>query len=204
MRRATPSAEGRAGERGMSLIEALIAMALLLLVAIGILPLFTRAMVNNAAGSEATQTANNAREQLEDLGQLSFNNVALRLTGGNQLLTVEDYYMGEPMVQGDERWAPEDSISEQVLYERTTRVRQFSLNGLRDDDADNVIEVIDGIVDDDEDGEFDNPLPEGTDTQFVHLKEVAVEIVTPRAGNSGGPGPLGAAPTYHVRTFKAY
>lgn len=204
MRGATPSAEGRAGERGMSLIEALIAMALLLLVAIGILPLFTRAMVNNAAGSEATQTANNARAQLEDLAQLSFNNVALRLDGGDELLTVEEYYMGQPMVQGDERWAPANSDTEQVLYERTTRVRQFSLNGLQDDDADNVIDSIDGIGDGDHDGEFDNPLPDGTDTQFVHLKEVAVEIVTPRATNSGGPGPLGAAPTYHVRTFKAY
>lgn len=197
-------ARGRAGERGLSLIEALIAMALLLLVAIGILPLFTRSMVNNAAGSEATQTANHARGQLEDLAQLSFNNVALRLDGDAQLLTRDDYFSGVLLEQGDERWEEPGDGDGVVLFQRTTRVQQFSLNGLDDTDSDNVIDGIDGLTDGDDDGELDNPLPDGTAAQFVHLKEVAVEVVTPRAAGGGPAGPLGAAPTYQVRALKAF
>jgi type II secretory pathway pseudopilin PulG len=195
---------GRAGERGLSLIEALIAMALLLLVAIGILPLFTRSMVNNAAGSEATQTANHARGQLEDVAQLSFNNVALRLAGGNQLLTEDAYFSGELMEQGDEHWETAGNGTGLVLYNRTTRVRQYSLNGLVDSDADNVIDGIEGLTDADDDGEFDNPMPDGTATQFLHIKEISVEVITPRAANGRNAGPLGSAPTYQVRSFKSF
>lgn len=195
---------GRAGERGLSLIEALIAMALLLVVAIGILPLFTRAMVNNAAGSEATQTANHARGQLEDLAQLSFNNVALRLAGGTELLTRDDYFSGVLLEQGDEHWDEPEGGDGAVLFERTTRVRQFSLNGLDDADSDNIIDGIQGLTDADHDGEFDNPLSDGTAVQFLHVKEVAVEVVTPRAAGGGPAGPLGAAPTYQVRALKSF
>lgn len=191
---------GPAGERGLSLIEALIAMALLLLIAIGILPLFTRAMINNAAGSQATQTANHARGQIEDLTQLSFNNLALRVDAGAERLTDDAYFSGAPLGQGDEHWEAPGAGNGTVLAQRTTRVRQFSLNSLDDSDSDGIIDKIEGLVDGDEDGEFDNPQPSGTAVQFLHVKEVAVEVVTPRAPNS----PLGTAPTYQVRTIKSY
>ncbi len=83
-------------------------------------------------------------------------------------------------------------------------MQQFSLNGLDDTDADNVIDGIQGLADADGDGEFDNPLPDGTAVQFLHVKEVAVEVVTPRAAAGGPAGPLGAAPTYQVRALKSF
>ncbi len=197
-------ARGRAGERGLSLIEALIAMALLMLVAIGILPLFTRSMINNAAGSEATQTANHARAQLEDLAQLSFNNVALRIDDGAELLTRDDYFAGTLLEQGDERWEEPGDGDGVVLFQRITRVQQFALHGPIDSDSDNVLDGIEGLTDEGADGEFDDPQPAGTPTQFLHLKEVAVELVTPRGAAGGPAGPLGSAPTYQVRSFKAF
>jgi type II secretory pathway pseudopilin PulG len=206
-RRARSAARrSRGGERGLSLIEALIAMALLLLVAIGILPLFTRAMVNNAAGSEATQAANHARQQLEELGQLPFNNDVLAIAAGNQLLTEDAYFSGDQNRQGDEFFAAAGAGNGFELWDRTTRVRQFGMRGVVDDDADNVIDGLVGLEDDNDDGEIDSPLAAGTDVAFVHFKELSVELASPRDDPSGarGPGPLGAAPAYRVRTFKSF
>lgn len=189
-------------ESGLSLIEALIAMALLLLVAIGILPLFTRSILNNAAGSEATQTANGARVQLEEVTRLPFNNVALRLAGGSELLTRQVYFATDRNVLGDETWVDAGSVTGQVLYNRATRVRQFGLNAPIDENADNIVDGFEGLVDGDGNGEFDNPLADGTDPQFVHFKEVAVEVARP--GDRASGGPVGRAPTYRVRAIKSF
>lgn len=196
-------------ERGMSLVEALLAMALLLLVAIGILPLFTRAMVNNAAGGEATAVANHARHRLEEFGQLPFNNLALTIEDGNERLTADVYYSGDDNAQGDETWAQAGSGSGAQLRDRVSRVRQFRLvdpPGAIDDDLDGVIDGLGGLTDDPADGEFDDPLDDTTDITTVHLKEISVELVNPRddPANPGGGGPLGASPPYRVRTFRAF
>jgi type II secretory pathway pseudopilin PulG len=193
---------GAFAQSGLTLIEALIAMALLLLVAIGILPLFTRSILNNAAGSEATQTANNARIQLEEMTRLPFNNLSIRLAGGSELLMREVFSASDRDVLGDETWVDAGSVTGPVLYNRATRVRQFGLNAPIDANADNVLDGFEGLVDTNLDGEFDNPLADGTDPQFVHFKEVAVEVARP--GNSASAGPLGRAPTYRVRSIKSF
>jgi len=199
----------RRGERGLSLIEALIAMALLLLMAIGILPLFTRAMVNNAAGSEATHSANHARHRLDELGQLPFNNDALEVTAGNELLLQDRYFSGNQHLQGDEDWDAVGAGSGFELWDRTTRVRQFRLvfpPGAVDTDLDGVIDALSGLDDTDDDGEFDAPLGPTPDLSSIHLKEIAVELASPRDDPTGarGTGPLGAAPAYRVRTLKQF
>jgi len=189
------------GERGMSLVEALIAMALLLLVAIGILPLFTRAMVNNAAGSEATAVANHARHRLEELGQLPFNNLAMTIEDGNERLTADVYYSGDFNAQGDETWAQAGSGSGAQLRDRVSRVRQFELvdpPGAVDSDLDGVVDGFGGFGDEDRDGEFDDPLGP-VDPAAVDLKEISVELVSPRQG-----GPLGTSPRYRVRNLRAF
>ncbi len=197
------------GERGMSLVEALIAMALLLLVAIGILPLFTRAMVNNVAGSEATQAANHARHRLEELGQLPINNVGLAVTAGNELLNQDQYFSGNEIVHGDEEWAAAGSGTGFDTWMRTTRVRQFRLidpPGAIDADLDGVVDAIGGLEDLDQDGEFDDPLGPTTDISSIHVKEISVELVSPRDDPTGarGAGVLGAAPAYRVREMKPF
>lgn len=200
----------RPGARGMSLVEALIAMALLLLVAIGILPLFTRAMVNNAAGGEATAVANHARYRLEELGQLPFNNDALTVQNGVEVMVADHYFSGDPNRQGDEIWAAAGSGTGAEVRDRTSRVRQFRLidpPGAIDADLDGVIDGLGGLADTDEDGEFDDPQGPTLDITTVHLKETSVELVNPRddpADPNRRAGALGAAPPYRVRSFRAF
>lgn len=200
------------GEVGMSLVEALVAMALLLLVSIGVLPLFTRSMVNNAAGSEATSVANHARHRLEELGQLPFNNDTIAIADGTTEQLIDDrYFAGSIRSRGDEEWAAAGGGTGPELRNRTTRVRQFRLNNAPgtnlDQDLDGIVDTLPGLEDDDpEDGEFDDPLGFTVDLTSIHLKEISVELNNPRddPDNPGGVGPLGAAPTYRLRTFRTF
>ena len=55
----------RHSEAGFSLIEGLIAAALLLLVLVSILPLFTQSMLNNATGNDSSYISNAAVDGFE-------------------------------------------------------------------------------------------------------------------------------------------
>ena len=61
-----------AATKGFSLIEVLMAMALLVVVVAGLLPLFTRSVLENLEGKESTLSVNHARSELETQKQLSF------------------------------------------------------------------------------------------------------------------------------------
>ena len=63
--RATPGPEA-----GFSLIEALIATGILLMIAIGIIPLFASSILNNTRGADSTTATNFSRSQLESLERL--------------------------------------------------------------------------------------------------------------------------------------
>lgn len=204
-----PPPAGR-GQLGMSLVEALIAMALLLMVAIGILPLFTRAMINNAAGSEATNVANHARHRLEELGQLPFENVGITVAAGSQLLVNDVYFTGDHNLRGDELWAAAGAGTGSRIRGRATRVRQFQLvnpPGPIDNDLDGVVDDLGGLQDSGPvDGEFDDPLPATVVDSRVHVKEVTVELASPNEDPSTGvaSGTLGSAPVYRVRTLRTF
>lgn len=121
--RTPPSA--RDAQAGFSLIETLIAAALLLLVALGVLPLFSNSIINNVQGNLASQTANFARAELERLRQLPKNHPELTPLTGTELVTVFHYSesKGEWVLDAD--W----NGSEVELYRMTTRIRQFALDG---------------------------------------------------------------------------
>jgi Tfp pilus assembly protein PilV len=53
-------------ERGLSIVEVLIASALLLIIALGILPLFSRSIISNRQGLDSTEVSNMARTQMEE------------------------------------------------------------------------------------------------------------------------------------------
>lgn len=113
----------RAHEVGFSLIETLIAAALLLLVALGILPLFSNSIVNNVQGNLASQTANFAREEAERLRQLPLNHPELTPVGGTELVTDWHYSTAKGEWVLDANW----DGSEVDFYHMRTRIRQFSL-----------------------------------------------------------------------------
>lgn len=165
----TPSHE-RHGAAGFSMIEALIAAAILLIIALGLIPLFSRAITDNTNGNDATQASNGGRTQLEDLLGLPFTNTKLAVPlDGTEALTTDSFAMGDPHQVGDvdEGWwsgAPADKGT--VLWTRTTRVRQYSVGDLSD-------------------GKLDTPLAGNTAPNFVQLKEIEVVMNNPKQGILG-------------------
>jgi type II secretory pathway pseudopilin PulG len=155
-----PSAAARPQTAGFSLVEVLIAAFILLIIALGLMPLFTRSIQMNLSGNDSTQLTNLARTHLEEMFQLDFNDPALTVTAGTERLTTE--YWSESAKAWQPGAAPSTSDAPWV---RTTRVRQFSLSGL---------------VDADEDGEYDLPLPAGSDATTVHGKEIQVRVESNR------------------------
>ncbi len=188
----------RSQEGGFSIIEVLVGFFILLLVLIGLLPMFTRSVVQNIAGREATVVTNHGGTQLESLQQVTFNNWEVEVTAGTVRQTVDYWAQGLQDKLGDETWT-DDPGTEVASWERTTEVRQFSINGVVDTDLDGVLDGLVGIEDDDYDGYFDNPLQAGTTPNAIHLKEVRVLIESQRnAFGAGGPTRL------ELRSLKAF
>lgn len=163
LRRVSRKTPRPGAEAGFSMIEALIAAAILLMIALGLLPLFSRSIMDNSNGNDLTQGSNHGRAQLEELIQVPFNNEAVTVPGGAEMLEVVDSWaQGEPDESNDEDegwWPDEPSDKGTVLWRRTTRVRQFSVTSLAD-----------GRLEDDE------SLAGGTQANFVQLKQVEVEL----------------------------
>ncbi|HYO13621.1 MAG TPA: prepilin-type N-terminal cleavage/methylation domain-containing protein [Thermoanaerobaculia bacterium] len=160
---------------GFSVIEVLIATAIFFILAIGLLPLFTHSMANNVAGREATEVSNFTRSRTEELLQLPFNAENMTLPAGGNELVIEEYWS-----DAEDAWKPgpaPDSLD--VIWLRTTRIRQFAVGDLLD-------------------GTLDNPLPGSFPPEHVHLKEIEVEVRGTRNG-----GPLGAAKRMNVRMLRA-
>ena len=170
---------GRArGEQGFSLIEVLIAAGILLVVALGILPLFAQAIVNNRAGADYTQATNYAKSELERLYALPFSNPELRVQGA-QTERVQYFSLAAKV------WiAGAAPATDPPLWTRTTIIRQYGLGGL---------------VDLDKDGSLDPSWPEGTAEAFIHVKEIEVRVESGRSG-----GPLGMGKRITLRVYKSY
>jgi len=79
MRRSTPRPSAAAG---FSLIEVLVAVAILGFIALGIAGLFSQSVLTNASGYDYAQLASEGRRALETLKSLPYNDAALDPTGG--------------------------------------------------------------------------------------------------------------------------
>ena len=86
-------------ERGLSIVEVMIAAALLLIIALGILPLFSRSIISNRQGLDSTEVSNMARTQMEEYVQLPFNHQMLTVPDGSEVLVVEQHYS-----EKDDKW----------------------------------------------------------------------------------------------------
>ncbi len=164
---------------GFSIIEALIAAAILLLVAIGVLPLFVRAMTNNVSGSESTRVSNYSKSQIEDLFQLPFGSATLEV--GGTLLVPQYFEDPNPAIDGDERWVTTTTAGRLVTWDRVATVRQYAVSAFDD-----------GVL------QTSEAQPAGTATEFIHLKEIEVDVDARRA-----PGVLQLAPRMTARTLKS-
>jgi Tfp pilus assembly major pilin PilA len=146
-------------EAGFSMVEALIAAAILLIIAIGMIPLFTRSMVNNALGSDYTQATTFGKTSLEKLCKGTLSSGDLVLTAGTSLLRSDfvekSATKGTPVSELD--WKYTVTNSNALVWTRTMRVRQFNFHAVED-----------GVLTDAE------ALPAGTDSSQWQVKEISL------------------------------
>lgn len=143
--------EMKPGQRGFSVVEVLIAAAIFLIIAVGVLPLFVQSMRNNVAGRDATDISHVGKSRVEELLQVPYN--SLEIPAGSTESVIEDYWS-----RTTKSWQTGAPPVADAVWLRTTRVRQFGLSDLTGD----------GIA--------DAPLDGGTPTGQVHFKEIVVEI----------------------------
>jgi len=169
-------------QEGFSLIEVLVAAVILLVVLLGIIPLFLRSMSNRQAGLESTAVGSYARTRAETLLELPFDHPELTVPAGNTELEVVEY-----LPLGDREWTTDAAQAPDAAWVRTTHVRQFGTGDLLDGDTDG-------------DGDsLDQPLPGGTNPRSVQIKEIEVAIKSNREA-----GPLEAGEELTVRVLKAF
>ena len=174
------------GEAGFSVIEGLIAAALLLIITVGVLPLFSRSMLNNVRGNDATRQSNGAVDELERSSSLPFLSGGMSVPAG-ATESVEESAIAVVHLPGNEQvvsstWAPYASLTPgDVVLRRTRTLQQYSFNDYRDDNS------------------FDVALEGDAEQRLTHIKVLDVVFEEP----------LNAANTnwkthYTVRAIQAY
>lgn len=166
-------------ERGFTVIEGLVATAILLIVAIGILPLFANSIANNSRGSDSTTASNFGKSALENLSQMPFNNTSLAIgSGATQKVLSEWWKPGAgPINDTTQGWQSTAPTSTQfTTWTRSTTVEEF---GVRD--------ILNS-------GKFVTPLDGSTQANFVQLKRVTVNVQSSKINtvNALGGGKQGA------------
>lgn len=169
----------RRAERGFSLVEALVAGALVLVMMLFVLPLFTRSMTQNVAGRESSISSTHGKWTLEELNQLPLDRIQFELVGGDELLNCK--YWDASAKQWVEHTC-DAALPGGTLWHRRTRYRQFAIGDLMNDR-----QLLDGEA-----------VPAGTPFEFVHLRELAVEIQGEREN------PLGPARRIDFVTVRGF
>jgi Tfp pilus assembly protein PilV len=129
------------GNAGFSMIEAMIAAGILLIIAIGMIPLFTRSMLNNAMGNDYTQATANGVTELEESANKPFQSVDLLPATGAATMQRVDYVArglqtGSAVSDLDWQYTKKDPTDStktiNVMWTRTLRVRTFKVTALDD------------------------------------------------------------------------
>jgi prepilin-type N-terminal cleavage/methylation domain-containing protein len=180
------TARGRAtppDAAGFSLVEVLLALALMALLMVGVLPLFTTSMTNNVQGNEVMEVTSRARGHLESMMVVPFDGESMTIPVGETELVARALWS-----DAGERWFTEAEfpVDEVPRYSRVTRVRQFNLSA---------IDVNDTEL------EPEEALAGGTPPSLVHVKEIEVRV------NSGRPtllNGMGRGKAVTLRALRAY
>ncbi len=194
-------------EAGFSLVEGLIAAALLLVVAVSVLPLFMRALESNTRGGRASQVTTLVTAAIEEINQATVDRADFQLTGSESGIRETGtmywdmgalYEEGSPAKLGDAEWIADDTTaSGPVLWSRDLDIRKYSFA-----DVHTSIKVGDQELTTLGDPRwFDSPLETDDDGDLynAHITEFRVHIVEDRDGiplDSGQRMTVG-----HFRTF---
>ena len=203
---------GRGGEGGFSLIETLIAAALLLILTVFILPLFVNSMWSNVKGLDSTEMTHLSRSGVEDFWELEVGDEGFRFAdalpediedipvdipdiGGaasSQLVLSEQIWRRDaltppntPWQINHQAWVDGEAFddNETDLFRRKIVVRQFSYSDI----SDGVIDAGGGgfLVPQGDPDIFDTPLDLAAADQHLHLRELEVEMESNRQSGSG-------------------
>ncbi len=160
-----PAIASRAGERGFSLLEGLIAAALLLIVTVGVLPLFSRSMLNNVKGNDSTRQSFGAVDGFEHYIAEPFNSFDLSVPPGQSQVLTTDFIAlrNEPSTTGgplisDIAWRPVVDSGDLQQFQRDRLLQQYSYDDFKDNQV------------------LDTPLDGATEPRLVHLKQVQTQI----------------------------
>jgi hypothetical protein len=197
----------RPSQQGVSLVESLIATALLAFVAVSIFPLFHQSVTANISGSDSNQAIHHGSSELESLLALPFDSVVFEMEeakrlpeheieadGAGHKMTLSSLFF-DPGAKADSpsgptdkvhhiatgEWiADEDDASGFVLWQRSAVVRQYSY-------AD-----ISSVIDASSPGElisaghrylFDSPLRQDALDSQINFVEEDVTIESQRPGS---------------------
>lgn len=150
--------------RGFSMIEALIASLLMVIIVLALVPLFARSMQNTLAGREYSVATQHSRSRSDQYYQLPLTGEELVVPIGSDELVQPDWW--DP---ASHLWSASTPATPPP-WRRTTTVRQYNVNDLL------------------QNGELVTPLAGGTPAPQVHLREVIVEVESTREGGAAGGG----------------
>jgi prepilin-type N-terminal cleavage/methylation domain-containing protein len=173
--RRTPEAGGR--QSGFSMVESLIAAAIIGIVAIGILPMFTRAMVDNMAGADYTRVTNYAKSKEEDFTRMRVLDQTIQVPAGQTNLMTTEY-----MDPASLYWVATKPANPLAVWTRVTTFTQYNL------------------YDTDDDQMFNNPIAGGA----VGVDAVQVIQAQVQVKSISTIGPLGGRRTTLVRYLKVF
>lgn len=105
---------------GFSIVEVMVAGVILAVIALGLIPLYSRSIRSNVEGFDYTQVSNFAKSRAEEYLQYPFGSAPLDVPDGSEELEVQDFYSAEKR-----EWVEEVAAEDAALFERTTTVRQF-------------------------------------------------------------------------------
>ena len=173
-------------EAGFSVIEGLIAAALLLIITVGVLPLISRSMLNNVKGNDATRQANGTVDEIERALALDFFGGDTSVQGGATVLTNQTA-IGVVHLPGGQQtisstWVPYASLAPaDVVLRRTHTMQQYETDEYAIDQT------------------FDTPLSGNAEQRQQNLKVIDVLFEEPlNATNSQW------RTQYTVRMVKAF
>ena len=173
-------------ESGFSLVEAMVAALLLLLIAVGILPLFVNSVTNNAQGQDSSTAANFARARLEEFEQLAFDDPRMQITAGTER-SFDEIYLFK-----DRKWidGTVPPAGDWALWGRKTLIHQYGATSFPG---------MPGVV---PPYSYETKLPAGTLAGSIHLKEIEVIVKSMRNRDATGFS-LGAGKTVSARVYKS-
>lgn len=126
-RHATTTPARRSSAAGFSIVEVLVAAVILAIIALGLIPLYTRSIRSNVEGFDYTQVSNFAKSRAEEYMQLPFDAPQLTVAPGDTDLEAVDFYS-----DAERKWVDALDGGDVALFTRTTTVRQFHTSDLND------------------------------------------------------------------------